>query len=81
MEKNDKPFDAAVSAVIDSHRKLYNLLLAAFESHKSGALPPRRGHRHLLVAHPAPRFSSSTGIKRLYTLHPSPATPLEGSDD
>ena len=41
MDKNDKPFDAAVSAVIESHRKLYNLLLAAFESYKSRILPPR----------------------------------------
>jgi len=30
---------------------------------------------------PAPRFSSSAGIRWHYTLHPSPATPLEGSDD
>ena len=34
-------FAAAVGAIVESHKKLYALLLAAFESHKSGALPPR----------------------------------------
>ena len=41
MEVNGKPFDAAVSAIIESHKKLYELLLAAFESYKSRILPPR----------------------------------------
>ena len=30
------------------------------------------------AALPAPRFSSSTGIRQHCTLQPSPATPLEG---
>ena len=34
-------FAAAVGAIVESHKKLYALLLAAFESYKSGALPPR----------------------------------------
>ena len=34
-------FAAAIGAIVDSHKKLYALLLAAFESYKSGALPPR----------------------------------------
>ena len=38
-------------------------------------LPPRRGHRHSLVAPPTSRFTGSTGIRQHYTLHPSPTTP------
>ena len=38
-------------------------------------LPPRRGHRHSLVAPPSPRLSSTTGIRRHYTLHLDPAPP------
>jgi hypothetical protein len=34
-------FAAAVGAIVDSHKKLYALLLATFESYKSGAIPPR----------------------------------------
>ena len=34
-------FAAAVGAIVESHKKLYALLLAAFESHKSGTIPPR----------------------------------------
>jgi hypothetical protein len=34
-------FAAAVGAIVESHKKLYNLVLAAFESYKSGAIPPR----------------------------------------
>ena len=34
-------FAAAIGAIVESHKKLYALLFAAFESHKSGALPPR----------------------------------------
>ena len=30
-------------------------------------LPPRRGHRHSLVAPPSPRLSSTTGIRPHYT--------------
>lgn len=34
-------FAAAVGAIVESHKKLYALLLATFECYKSGALPPR----------------------------------------
>jgi hypothetical protein len=34
-------FAAAVGAIVESHKKLYALLLAAFESYKSRTLPPR----------------------------------------
>ena len=34
-------FAAAVGAIVESHKKLYALLLAAFESYKSGIIPPR----------------------------------------
>lgn len=41
MGKDETPFAAAVSAIIESHKKLYDLLLAAFGIYSSGALPPR----------------------------------------
>ena len=34
-------FAATVGAIVESHKKLYALLLAAFECYKSVALPPR----------------------------------------
>ena len=40
-------------------------------------LPKRAAN---LTPPPASRFSSSLGIRRLYTLHPSPATPLNARE-
>jgi hypothetical protein len=34
-------FAAAIGAIVESHKKLYDLLLTAFESYKSRTLPPR----------------------------------------
>ena len=34
-------FAAAVGAIVESHKKLYELLLAAFQTYSSGALPLR----------------------------------------
>ena len=37
----ETPFAAAVSAIIDSHKKLYDILLTSFGIYNSGVVPPR----------------------------------------
>ena len=37
----ETPFAAAVNAIIDSHKKLYDLLLTSFGIYNSGVIPPR----------------------------------------
>ena len=45
MGKDEKsfetPFAAAVNAIIDSHKKLYDILLSVFGIYNAGAIPPR----------------------------------------
>ena len=45
MEKDEtsfkSPFAAAVNAIIDSHKKLYDILLTSFGIYNSGVIPPR----------------------------------------
>ena len=45
MEKDttsfETPFAAAVNAIIDSHKKLYDILLTVFGIYNAGAIPPR----------------------------------------
>jgi hypothetical protein len=45
MEKDEtsfeSPFAAAVNAIIDSHKKLYDILLTSFGIYNSGVVPPR----------------------------------------
>ena len=37
----ESPFAAAVNAIIDSHKKLYDILLTSFGIYNSGVVPPR----------------------------------------